>query len=167
MGEHVPGCSAAQDSHWPVQGLSQQKPSTQYVLVHWPFALHGVPFGRVPVHTPPAQNCPAPQSVSCAQPLSQTKPFGSQSFGSQLSCWMAEQEPSPWQLPGSVARPFWHDPVRHEIVPSGYTQRSRAEPSQAPWHTDPSLAHGERVPTGAPTTGEHAPTSPVTLHASH
>jgi hypothetical protein len=54
---------------------------------------------------------------------------------------------------------------RQETV--GKAQAVRFEPSHDPPQTVPSEAHDVRAPRGAPEAGEHVPSSPATLQASH
>jgi hypothetical protein len=73
--------------------------------------------------------------------------------------------PFPSQFAAAVATSPVHAAVRHDVV--GYAHAAVVEPSHAPPHALPSVAHGGRPPIGAPVTPEHVPTLPVTLHAAH
>src|SRR5204863_115227 len=65
----------------------------------------------------------------------------------------------------SVATPPAHEAPRHEDV--GKAQAEAFTPSHEPPHAEPSLAHAERAPCGAPLTGVQVPALPVASHASH
>jgi len=52
-GEHVPDTPfTSQASHWPVQAVLQQYPSTQRLLVHWVWDVHEAPMPSVGTQLP-------------------------------------------------------------------------------------------------------------------
>src|SRR5437763_16854903 len=73
--------------------------------------------------------------------------------------------PAPSQFAPAVATPPLQSALRHAVV--GYAHAAIAEPSHAPPHAVPSVAHGGRPPVGAPVTGVHVPVVPERLHAAH
>jgi hypothetical protein len=67
-GEQVPSCPlSAQASHWPLQVVSQQTPSTQKPLAHWSVAEQSWPGLSLGTQTPPEHQSPETQSVSAWQ----------------------------------------------------------------------------------------------------
>jgi hypothetical protein len=67
-GEQVPTLPAtSQASHWPLQAVSQQTPSTQLALEHWLPPPQLVPLPSCATHTPPEHQLPAWQSPSLLQ----------------------------------------------------------------------------------------------------
>jgi hypothetical protein len=47
--------ATSQAWHWPPQAWSQQRPSTQKPLAHWPAALQAAPFAWRGTQAPPEQ----------------------------------------------------------------------------------------------------------------
>jgi hypothetical protein len=77
------------------------------------------------------------------------------------------QAPEPSQNSARVATAPVHDGARHCVLWPGTAQAVRWTPSQLPSHPVAFPTHAARGVTGFPFTGEHVPTLPVTLHASH
>ena len=113
---------------------------------------------------------PDVQSVSVVQPPAQSTPAASQPFGSQLWSCVGAHLPLPWHVAARVARPPVHVAARHDVVASGYAQRSGVFllATQRPPHFEPSVAQLGREPCGpSPSTGVHVPSLPTTSQASH
>ena len=82
----------------------------------------------------------------------------------------AGQLPAPSQVAGSVAVPFSHEALRHDV--SGPTRAAHfagSVPSQICLLQGASSVPSQaaRAPCGAPLIGRHVPRLPGTSHASH
>jgi hypothetical protein len=55
----------------------------------------------------------------------------------------------------------------HVVLAPGYAHPATLTPSQEPAQVELDAAQAVRRPCGAPTTGEHVPCAPTTLHAWH
>jgi hypothetical protein len=92
---------------------------------------------------------------------------GPQAYGAQAwVCW-AGHAPAPSQLAARTPVPAAHEAARQGDDAPGYVHARLFVPLQVPPQAEPSVAHAPRPPTGAPMTGQHVPTWPPTLHASH
>jgi hypothetical protein len=154
LGAHAPPTHTygAQSFVWPAESttvcpsLSHAAPA---VGVHMPFA---------------PQRYPGVQSPSAAQlglhwlSVPQTR-LPAHGFAGPATQW-------PWasQLLSVTVLPL--HAVAHDVVDDGYVQ-SVLVPLHAPPHVVPAPAHGERVPCGAPITGQQLPSCDATSHASH
>ena len=94
-------------------------------------------------------------------------PLGPQVNGAHVCVCTAGHAPAPLQDSANVAVPPVQDGLRHAIELPGYVHDAGCVPSQLPAQRVPSEAQAVRVPCGAPVAGEHVPTLPATLHASH
>ena len=72
----------------------------------------------------------------------------------------------PSHVARAVAVPFVQDGARHWVAVSN-VHWAVTVPLHVPLQMEPSPAHAVRDPCGVPVTGEHAPTLPLTSHASH
>ncbi len=164
---HVPTLPATlHDSHWPLQSVSQQTPSTQLPLLHSTPRAHPEPLSPVGVQTPDvAQNLPAPHCVSVLQPehLLFEHTFWPQSIGALAG----GQLPCPSQNVAGVAWLFVQVGARHWVDALGTEHCCLLMPSQVPLHDEPSPGQAARGVTGVPVTAEHVPTLPFRLQASH
>ncbi len=151
--------ATSQASHCPRQEVPQQKPSAHSPDEHWAAAVQGAPSGWRGTQTPPEQNSEAAQSPSPRQPPPQIVPV----HPSPPQLWVCAvgQEPVPSQNACKVAVSAVQLAARHSVPAPGRAQVTGFVPSQVPPQTDPSVAHADLVPTGAPKTGEQVPSVPV------
>jgi len=139
--EQVP-CSPATSHawHWPVQGLSQQKVSTQLPEAHWVLpGVHVAPFGAGP-HDELTQAWPATQSLLTLHVVAQAVPEHRKGLHGVAAPTL--QVPAPSQTPGGVAvllvvlhEPIWQTvPLAHCShlpVPSHLPSCLQVEASEA------------------------------------
>ena len=94
----------------PAQGLSQQKESTHWLLVHWAFDVQGEPLDTVP-HDPFTHGLPT-QSLLVEHVVAQASPLGAQLKGAHDTAVLATQCPCPSQAEPATAAlvPASHDP---------------------------------------------------------
>jgi hypothetical protein len=117
-GEQVPvSTPRLHASHWPVQPVSQQTPSTQWPFAHWFEPEQVAPSARSAVQTPAEHQKPLVQSASRVQPLAQA--VGPHRFGAQGWVCGAGQRPDPSQLAPRVATPPVQLASRHETSDCG------------------------------------------------
>ena len=90
-----------------------------------------------------------------------------QLYGAQSCVCTAGHAPAALQFAVSVAPPSAQTPDLQLTDAPGYAHVATVSPSHAPPHPVPSFAPAVRVPTGAPTVGEHVPSFETTLHAAH
>jgi hypothetical protein len=152
-------------SHWPVQPVSQQTPSTQLPDPHWVAPKQALPLPSFAMHSPPPQKKPVVQSVSTEQLVAHAvAPHLYGAHGTELA---VGQTPVPPQTAPSVPMPPVQLGARQIVVTSGYAHSVRLVPLQLPAQLDPSVRHAERPPTGVPVAALHVPSEPAMLHASH
>jgi hypothetical protein len=117
-GAQVPNEPAtSQASHWPSQAASQQTPSTQKPLAHWPGAPQAPPFGCFGTQTPPEHQFPGAQEPPAEQAPAQTDPL--QAYAPQSWVWAGGQLPAPVQLAARVATPPEQEASRHAVSGPG------------------------------------------------
>jgi hypothetical protein len=135
---------SAQASHWPVQELSQQMPSTQWPDAHWLAPPQLWPRVSSGTHTAAEHQLPAGQSESALQLPAQA--VGPQENGVQFWVWTGGHDPAPLHDAASVAVVPVQDGVRHEVELPGNVHDALCVPSQLPPQTVPSDAQAARVP---------------------
>jgi hypothetical protein len=96
--------------------FTPQVPPPQKPLVHWSFAVHGLPFARLATQLGAAQKSVAMQSASAAQVVLHA--VAPHAYGEQAVCVPATQLPLPLHVPALVCDPFEHDGGTH-CVPEG------------------------------------------------
>jgi len=103
---------SAQASHWPVQAVSQQTPSTQCGDPHWFAPPQACPGARSGTQTPAEHQVPFAQSESALQlPLHAAGP---QLKGAHVCVCRAGQVPAPSHEAASVAVPPAQEALRQE-----------------------------------------------------
>jgi len=103
---------SAQASHWPVQAVSQQTPSTQCCDPHWFAPPQACPGASSGTQTPAEHQVPFAQSESALQlPLHAAGP---QLKGAHVCVWRAGQAPAPSHEAASVAVPPAQEALRQE-----------------------------------------------------
>ena len=114
---HLPGAEAREQLRQaPVQAVSQQMPSTQWVERHSPFAEQGWPFCLGP-HSPLTQACPASQSLSVVHTLLHAST--THLNGLQFCTPCGRHVPRPSHVPGVLRRVPVHEGAMH-WVSAGY-----------------------------------------------
>jgi hypothetical protein len=134
--------------------------------VHCVSSVHVVPSAPVVWHVPALHAYPVAQSVAVVvhvvlhdDPLHKNPP--------QLAVAGATHAPNPSQYDVPVNVDPVHDAGAHAVdVPGNAPHFVRVLPSHVALHV-PVPPHAVRVPCGSPATGEHVPSLPETLHASH
>jgi hypothetical protein len=152
-------------SHWPLQALSQQTPSTQCPDAHWFAPPQVCPCVSSGTQTPAEHQLPLVQSESALQLPAHA--VGPQENGVQSCVCSAGHDPAPSQDAESVAVVPAQEAARQDTELPGKVQDAVCVPSQLPAQRVPSEAQGPRVPCGAPEAGEHVPSLPETSQASH
>src|SRR5260221_5450755 len=140
--------------HCSSQALSQQTPSTQKPVAHWPPEAHCAPGPNLSMQMPAEQNLPAEHALSAAQPA-QRAPL--QAAGAQSCSCIGPQDPSPAQVRGRMATPVAQLAGVQTVDAPGYAQPLRFAPSQLPAHSGSVVAQAGRAPWGGPVTAVHGP----------
>jgi hypothetical protein len=132
--------------HAPAQAVSQQKPSAQLPLVHWPAELHAVPSANVGLHALAvvSHHAPVPQSVSAPQglhvPVPSQKPLAQSALAAHFrSLAHAGHAPPPQST--SVSLPFVDLSVHVAGTHAPDAQTLCGEPAQSA-----SALHSTHVP---------------------
>jgi hypothetical protein len=165
----LPGTSHAW--HWPLQAVSQQKPSVQWPLPHWSSLVQtavgpGSFFGRQRCRS--LQKADDEQSASPLHSTLQAVPAASQANGPQEMPVTDAQAPSALQLTATVATPLVHDAGAHCVLPPGKSHDVALVPSQVPPQSEPLPAQVGRRPCGSPEVSVvQLPTWPATSQAWH
>jgi hypothetical protein len=160
---HLPGAEASEQLRQaPVQAVSQQRPSTQWVERHSVPAEHGWPFCLGP-HRPLTQAWPISQSASERQTLLQAP--STQLNGLQFCTPCGRQVPRPSQVPGVLRRVPVQEAGMHWVSAAYFSQPPK--PSQVPVvpHEGAPLSTQTRRGSGEPwSIGQQVPRRPGSAH---
>jgi hypothetical protein len=160
---HLPGVDASEQLRQaPVQTVSQQTPSTQWVERHSVPIEHGWPFCFGP-HSPLTQAWPVSQSASDRQTLLQAP--STHLKGLQFCTPCARQVPSPSQVPGVMRRVPEHDGGMHWVSAAYFSQPPN--PSQVPVvpHEGAPMSLQTARGSGTPwSIGQQVPRRPGSAH---
>jgi hypothetical protein len=117
---HLPGAEESEQLRQaPVQAVSQQTPSTQWVERHSVLAPQGAPFGLGP-QRPFTHAWPESQSLSARQTLLHAP--SAQLYGLQFCTPCGRQVPRPSQVPGVLRRVPVHDGGMHWVSAAYFSQ---------------------------------------------
>jgi hypothetical protein len=156
---HLPGVDASEQlRHAPVQAVSQQTPSTQWVERHSVPIEQGWPFCLGP-HRPLTQAWPVSQSASERQTLLHAP--STHLNGLQFCTPCGRQVPSPSQVPGVMRRVPVHDGGMHWVSAAYFSQPPK--PSQVPVVPHDGAPMSLQTPRGSATpwsVGQQVPRRP-------